>query len=228
MPLRVIGAGLGRTGTASLKVALEQLGVGRCYHMSEVIKGPERIQDWIDAADGKPDWDKIYGDYGATVDYPGCTFWQELAAYYPEAKVLLTVRDPQSWFDSTRATIMSPEFRGFMRNSPFGTMTQKTIYDTLDNRMDDREFMVSYFERRNAGIVNAVPADRLLVYQVKEGWGPLCECLGVPVPDTEFPRINSREETAQMLAGLMSGGGEGPSDAALAVAGQQLHPESSE
>ena len=169
MPLRVIGAGLGRTGTASLKVALEHLGVGRCYHMSEVVKGPERIQDWIDAADGKPDWDQIYGDYGATVDYPGCTFWQALAAYYPDAKVLLTVRDPQSWFDSTHATIMAPEFRAFMRNSPFGTMTQKTIYDTLDNRMDDREFMVSYFERRTADIVNAVPPERLLVYRVKEG-----------------------------------------------------------
>jgi len=102
MALQVVGAGLGRTGTSSLKVALEYLGVGRCYHMSEVGGNPAHVGLWIDAANGKPDWDRLLADYEATLDYPACTFWRELADFYPESKVLLSVRDPASWFESTQ------------------------------------------------------------------------------------------------------------------------------
>lgn len=93
MALKVIGAGRGRTGTASLKVALETLGYGPCYHMSEVLKNPEFVDRWIRAAEGNADWDAIFNGYSATVDNPGCNYCKELAAYYPEAKVILTIRD---------------------------------------------------------------------------------------------------------------------------------------
>jgi hypothetical protein len=109
--LQVIGAGLGRTGTASIKVALEQLGLGRCYHMGEVLANPGDADRWVSAADGKPDWDDLFNEYGAAVDYPTCVFWQELADFYPDAKVLLSVRDATSWFESTRETIFSPQLR---------------------------------------------------------------------------------------------------------------------
>lgn len=224
MALAVIGAGLGRTGTASLKVALEELGLGRCYHMTEVMQNPDCMQDWMDAANGNPDWDKIFKEYGATVDYPACTYWKELVDFYPEAKIILTVRDANSWFDSTSETILSPKFSAFIKNSPcWGDMIQKTIWDTFDNRMHDREFMVSYYEKRNAEIEASVPAGRLLVYEVKQGWGPLCEFLGVPTPDTEFPWINSRDETKELLGKIIESSGERLNEEAIAAAGQELH-----
>ena len=224
MALKVIGAGLARTGTASLKVALEQLGVGRCYHMTDVLQNPPRAKVWVDAANGNRDWDEIFADYGATVDYPGATFWEELADHYPDAKILLTIRDPNKWFESTNETVMSPELIKFIKKSPFGELMQRIIFDTLDNRMHEREFMVSYFEKRTADIIASVPADRLLVFQVKEGWGPLCEFLGVPVPDGDFPRVNSREETKQMLANMQAASqGGGLSEEAMVAAGQSLH-----
>ncbi|MFT5663030.1 MAG: hypothetical protein ACI9JR_000411 [Gammaproteobacteria bacterium] len=223
MALEIIGAGLGRTGTASVKVALETLGVGRCYHMTEVMQNPDCMQDWMEAANGNPDWDKIFRDYGATVDYPGCSYWQELASHYPEAKILLTVRDANSWFESTHETIMAPKFSAFIKNSPWGNMAQKTIWDTLDNRMGDRDFMVPYFEKRNKEIIDAFPADRLLVYQVNEGWEPLCKFLGVPVPDTDFPRINSRDETKELFEEMIADSGEELSEDAMAAGAQKLH-----
>lgn len=223
MALGLIGAGLGRTGTASLKVALESLGLGRCYHMTEVMQNPESIQDWINTANGNANWDKIFDGYGASVDYPACTFWRELADYYPEARILLTVRDANSWFESTSETILSPKFSAFIKSSPWGDMIQKTVWDTLDNRMQDKDFMLSYFDKRTDEIIKTVPADRLLVYQVKEGWEPLCRFLDMPVPDMDFPRINSRDETVELLERMTAASGEQLSDEAMAAAGRELH-----
>lgn len=223
MALKIIGAGMGRTGTASLKVALEELGLGRCYHMTEVMQNPAAIPDWIDAANGKPDWDKIFDEYGATVDNPGCGFWRQLANYYPNAKVILTVRDAEKWFESTNETIHSVEFATFIKNSPWGEMVQKTVYDTMDNRMQDKNFMMSFFNNRTAEIINTIAPDRLLVYQVQEGWKPLCEFLDVPIPDSEFPRINSRDETKELLATLIAASGEQLSEDAMAATGHKLH-----
>jgi hypothetical protein len=109
MALQVIGAGLGRKGTVSLKVALEQLGFGRCYHMLEMLGNPGHTALWRDIADGKPDWDTIFDGYGASMDYPAGTCWRELADYYPAAKVVLSVRDPEKWFESVHATIFRPD-----------------------------------------------------------------------------------------------------------------------
>jgi Sulfotransferase domain len=223
MALKIIGAGMGRTGTASLKVAIESLELGDCYHMSEILQNPQRTEDWIDAAEGNADWDKIFSDYSASVDNPGCNFWKELADYYPEAKVILTVRDAGKWFDSTNETIHSVEFASFIKNSPFGEMVQKTIWDKMEDRMQDREYMIDFFEKRSAEIVDTIAADRLLVYQVSEGWEPLCEFLDTPVPDIEFPRINSRDETKEMLANLITASGEQLSDEAMTAAAHELH-----
>lgn len=223
MTFKIIGAGMGRTGTASLKVALETLDIGHCYHMSEVLKNPECIPDWINAAEGSADWDKIFNGYSATVDNPGCNFWKKLADYYPEAKVILTVRDADKWFDSTIETIHSVEFASFIKNSPFGTMIQKTIWDMIDNRMQDRTYMVNFFKNRTSEIIDYIAPERLLVYQVNDGWEPLCTFLNIPVPDTEFPRINSRNETKEMLANLITGSGKKISEEAMATVGKQLH-----
>ncbi|MEO6421922.1 MAG: sulfotransferase family protein [Candidatus Nitrotoga sp.] len=223
MALKIIGAGMGRTGTASLKVALETLGIGLCYHMSEVLKNPECIPDWVNAAKGNANWDKIFNRYSATVDNPGCNFWKELADYYPEAKIILTVRDADKWFDSTNETIHSAEFASFIKNSPFGTMGKKTIWDKMGNRMQDRKYMVNFFKNRTSEIIDYIAPERLLVYQVSDGWEPLCTFLNIPVPDTKFPRINSRDETKEMLANLIASSGEQVSEEAMAAAANQLH-----
>ena len=216
MSLKVIGVGLGRTGTASLKVALEQLGIGRCYHMGEVPQNQGHIDLWIQAAAGNPNWDKLFEHYSATTDYPACNFWRELTDYYPSAKVLLSVRDANRWFESTQETIFAPRFREVMRPTPFGTLCEKAVWPDFKDRIDDREFMVSYFERRVEEIKRVIPKDRLLVYEVKQEWGPLCEFLELPVPDEPFPRINSRDETKRLLESVLAGGSpeEGIAEAA--------------
>lgn len=225
MTLKIIGAGMGRTGTASLKVALETLGVGHCYHMSEVLKNPEYTKDWINAAGGHADWDKIFHGYSATVDNPGCNYWKALADYYPEAKVILTVRDADKWFDSTNETIHSLEFASFIKNSPFGEMVQKTIWDFMEQRMQDRDYMIDFFNKRTSEIKNYIAPERLLVYQVSEGWQPLCEFLNIAVPETDFPRINSRDETKQMLSSLIAASGNQLSDEAMSEAAHKLHDD---
>ncbi len=227
MALKVVGAGLGRTGTASLKVALEELGVGRCYHMGEVLQDPTHQDHWLNAASGNPDWDSWLADYSATVDYPACTFWRELAEYYTDAKVLLSVRDATSWFESVNATIMSPKFTDFVTGSPFGNMLKTVIWDTVDNRMGDREFMVSHFNRRNDEISEAIPANRLLVYEVKQGWEPLCEFLDLPVPDKPFPRVNTRDETKKLIDQVIAQSGDVPDDKALGAAADGLFVDQS-
>jgi len=193
--VKIIGAGFGRTGTASLKAALEHLGFGPCYHMFEVIAKPERAQDWHEAMDGSvDDWESVLGGFQSTVDWPGCTFWRELMDFYPDAKVLLTVRDPEKWYDSVHGTIYQ-----FVQGEPgddaFSThlrpMVERMIWDgTFDGRFDDREHAIKVFEEHNAAVQAGVPADRLLTYRVGEGWERLCEFLEVPVPAEDFPHVN--------------------------------------
>ncbi|MGZ3173152.1 MAG: sulfotransferase family protein [Croceibacterium sp.] len=196
MTMQVIGAGLGRTGTMSLKFALEHLGFGPCYHMSEVMAGGRRnVPLWLDVIAGKPDWDSIFDGFASTTDYPACTYWRELAEYYPEAKVLLTIRDPDSWFDSVSETIFSPRMQGSLVGSPIGAMMTGVCFDPLGSGdINDRAYMTDWFERRNQEVIDTIPAKRLLVYSPKDGWGPLCAFLGVPVPAEPMPRVNSRDE----------------------------------
>ena len=198
MPLRVIGAGLGRTGTSSLKLALEFIGFGPCYHMTELLGHPDHFQLWNDAAEGRPDWAGIFAGYGATADYPGCAFWRELAAAYPEAKIVLTLRDPEEWFESTQATVFSPSRPSPPPNSPFASPFR--IIHTIHRDLHDRVSMLADFTRHNDAVIAEAPKDRLLIYEVSDGWAPLCDFLGVPVPDAPFPHTNTRAEMQAMFA----------------------------
>ena len=202
MALTVIGAGLGRTGTLSLKLALEALGVGRCFHMVELIENQELLGDWDRAGQGLPvNWDKIFAGYGATVDWPSCNYYRALAAHYPQAKVLLTLRDANKWFDSTQATI----FRNIEQMTadpanPFGRMIKNTIMSMFENRMHERAHCIAVYEGHNAEVRRAIPKDRLLEFDVAEGWTPLCAFLGRARPATLFPRVNSTEEFQRKFA----------------------------
>ena len=210
MSLKLIGAGYGRTGTLSLKLALEQIGCGPCHHMTEVLLAPESMALWMRAADGDPDWDAIYKGFASTVDFPGCTFWRQLSEFYPQAKVLLSVRDPEKWFESTQATIFSERMIARVGATPMAAFMDKVAWGVFSReRIHNQDFMIAAFERHNTEVERTIPRDRLLVYDVAQGWAPLCKFLGVPVPETPFPRTNSREEMAAMMAAhaAESGGG---------------------
>lgn len=200
MALKVIGAGLGRTATFSLKFALEHLGFGPCYHMSEVFAGARRnVPLWVDVVRGQYNWDAVFAGFESTTDYPACTYWRELAAFYPDAKVVLSVRDPDSWFDSVTETIFSEKLQGSLVGTPAGEMMNGVIFRAFGDRVNDRAFMTDWFVRRNQQVIDALPPDRLLVFSPKEGWGPLCSFLGVAVPEAPFPRVNSRNEITESI-----------------------------
>jgi len=204
MALKVIGAGLGRTGTASLKVALEQLGFNKCYHMGEVLSDMKRVPLWVEADKRNPDWDTIFEGYSAAVDYPSCSFWREQLDYYPDAKVILSIRNAEGWFESVNGTIMSPDVNEWLKNSPLKEFFERCVWKDYEKYILDRDFMVNYFNKRTEAIKAQIPADKLLVFNVREGWAPLCEFLEVDVPSMEFPRVNSREETRKILDAMVS------------------------
>jgi len=188
--------------------ALNMLGVGPCHHMVEVFMHPESIPLWIAAGAGKPDWNAIFKDYNSAVDYPSAAYWRELAAFYPDAKVLHSVRDPDQWFDSTQATIFSPD--GLVSQTlrsgegdllPFFT----SFIGDLADRIHDRAFMTDHFRRHTEAVKAAIPSERLLVYEAGQGWEPLCRFLGAPIPDAPYPSENNRAEFAARLAGKRPG-----------------------
>jgi hypothetical protein len=218
--VKFIGAGFGRTGTMSLKVALETLGFDPCYHMTEVFAHPEHTGFWISAWRGEPaDLDGILGEYEAAVDWPACTFYEELMERHPDAKVILSVREPERWYESVRNTIYElsvviPRHRiyriGYKLVSFFvfrgpgnRNLADEIIWQgTFDGRFEDKHHAIEVFERHNAEVQRRVPQDRLLVYDVKSGWGPLCEFLGVQEPEEPFPRTNDAAEMQRRLRGV--------------------------
>ena len=193
MALKVIGAGFGRTGTMSLKLALEQIGFAPCHHMVEVFKAPQSMAWWEAAANGNPDWPKIFEGFEAAVDWPTASFYRELADVYPDAKVILTLRDPQSWFESTQATIFARDYPPDS-DDPFLRMVGACVGRLFDFQMHDREKLLEVYNRHNETVQKVIPAERLLVYHVKDGWAPLCNFLGVPTPEGSTPKVNDREE----------------------------------
>jgi hypothetical protein len=206
--MRLIGAGLPRTGTLSQKVALEMLGVGPCYHMVNVLGDLDLAPAWRRALDGDADWDAIFGEHEATVDWPGAYFYRELLEFYPDAKVLLSARDGDGWAASMRDTIwglfygdilikhlsearriVDPKWDGYMSMMEEMWRRSGLIYgDKLD-----LDWMSAAVDRYHAEVERDVPADRLLVWSVKDGWGPLCEFLEVPVPEQPFPHLNDTD-----------------------------------
>ena len=217
MTLQVIGAGFGRTATASLKNALETLLGAPCYHMSEVLGKAGQVDLWLDAAAGKPDWNAIFDGYAATVDFPASNYWRELAQAYPDAKIILSLRDAERWFQSTQETIFSPTLQAFQSGTKWGQMIEATIDDHLGGQMNDRDALIKAFETHNAAVQDAFDDSRLLVFEATQGWGPLCKFLGVAEPDEPFPHVNSKEEfdavfdmlRSPMGAKVMNGEGMG-------------------
>ena len=198
MTLSVIGAGAGRTGTHALKLALEQLGLGPCYHMREIWEHLDTdVPVWDRAASGGPvDWDTLFARYRSAVDFPAAAFCAELAAHYPAAKVVLTERDPERWYQSFSDTIARPMSEELPdRLADWRAMVNKAITDRVfDGNVTDKAHVIACYERHNAMVRRAIPTDRLLVFAVTDGWEPLCAFLGLPVPAEPFPKSNSTDE----------------------------------
>lgn len=220
--LKVIGAGYGRTGTMSLYTALNQLGLP-CYHMFEVLQNKankEHLPFWNTVAEepaGKQhDWNTVFANYAAAVDNPACCVWRELHAAYPAAKVVLTLhpRGPEAWYESTMDTIYFTENRwqfkllaAFVpKLRKFGNMNNKLFWQrnhrgTMGNKAAAIQRYADHIEEVKA----AIPADRLLIFTVDQGWSPLCNLLGMPVPNTPFPNVNDRKEIKGFIAAMTKG-----------------------
>jgi len=193
--LRVVGAGLGRTGTLSLKLALEKLLGAPCYHMFEVMAHPEHVPAWYAAARGEPvDWATLMQGYAAAVDWPAGSFWPELAAAFPDALILLSTRSADSWWASASQTIFPASMRPELAETPWGAMWREICRTRFTTALGDRAASIAAYERHNADVRARAPTARLLEWRASEGWTPLCRALGVAVPAEPFPHANSREE----------------------------------
>lgn len=201
-----------------MKLALEELGFGTCFHMQDVVVNPKRMRAWHAVVKGgQPDWPALFGNFQSTVDWPACNYVPELMAAYPEAKMVLNVRDPERWYDSVATTIYTlrtvlPSW--VMRIFPPLALYRNFVNDlvwegTFAGRFEDKAYAIDVFNKHNERIQGIVPAGRLLVFSVKEGWEPLCEFLDVPVPDKPFPHANDRQSMmrrVQLLRAVIIGG----------------------
>jgi hypothetical protein len=225
--LKVIGAGFPRTGTSSMKAALERLGFGPCYHMFEILTKPEHADRWVSVVSGEPvDWDQVFDGYQSAQDWPASGFWREQAAAYPDAKVILTVRDPHRWYLSIqnlfsmgpgRTMSMDPStlppaaakvFEGMQKMQPVMSAIGEETFGqgwTPMAGMPDEKVAIEAFERHRATVEASLPASRLLVFDVRQGWEPLCEFLDVEVPDEPFPHLNDSESLQRRMGELMAG-----------------------
>ena len=204
--MRIIGAGFGRTGTMSLKAALERLGVGPCLHMIDVIRAPELAEPWRRRVAGEPvDWTAALADWGSTVDWPGCSYWEELADVFPDAPILLNDRDGDAWYESCLQTIHAanaPERDGAVADDEVSGMIRSLIWDGTFGgweRFLDRERAIEIFHRHNDEVRERVPDDRLVEFSLGDGWAPLCDALGAPVPDESFPHLNDTSAFREMI-----------------------------
>jgi hypothetical protein len=205
MSIQVIGAGVGRTGTYSLKLAINRLGLGPCHHMEAVLHDmPVQVPLWSAAAAGQPDWPAIYRGFNSAVDWPTAGFFRELAKAYPSAKFVLTHREPEKWADSFGATIYKllagrdqapPEMKAWLEMAA-GVIARTGFPGGLDH-----DGLINAFVAHNEAVKATIPAEQLLVYEVREGWDPLCAFLDTPVPDEAFPRTNDRTEFWDRVTG---------------------------
>jgi hypothetical protein len=211
LTIKIIGAGFGRTGTTSLKLALEILGLGPCYHMQEIVPlHPWRAKAWYKASQGQAvNWSRVFRGYQATVDWPGCYFYRELLEVYPEAKVILTVRDPERWYQSALNTIYpSANFSPLQKFIPITRyiplMLHSVVWNgTFQGQFTDKAYALKVYKEHIETVKRIVPADQLLVYQLGEGWEPLCHFLNVPVPPTDpFPHLNDSAQFQRFIRGL--------------------------
>lgn len=213
MQLELIGAGLGRTGTLSLRTALTTLGYP-CYHMVDVLFDPYRKSDvdfWLQVAEDPDradrDWASLFAGFRATVDFPSCAAWRGLAAAYPDAKVIFThhPKGAAGWYASTRATIYSGT--GFDAGSEFGAkvnaMLDRLIWEgMMQGTMEDETAAVARYNAHFEEVRDTIPEKRLLIYSVDQGWAPLCNFIGVPIPAEPYPQVNGREHMTRMTSRL--------------------------
>ena len=200
MALKVIGTGFGRTGTNSLKLALEHLGFGPCHHMYEIRDDPGQIPHWQAAARGEmPDWDAAFAGYESSVDWPSVCFWREITTYYDDAKIVHSIRPEEAWLRSIHATIF-PILRDRENIEPgqrrdLVEMSDELIgSQTFGGRLGDRDHAISVYRAHDAEVRAAFSPDRMLVFDVGEEWEPLCRFLDVAVPDMPFPYVNRSQE----------------------------------
>lgn len=212
------------------------MGFGPSYSLSEIFRNPEHVEFW-EAARGsageKVDWEGFLADYEVAVDWPACSFYEELMEAFPEALVILTIRDPEPWYESTRSTIHELRmlttgslplraafaFAGLFVPGVAGTvrLADHLVWeDTFDGRFEDRAYAMEVFERHNEAIRQRVPPERLLVFDVREGWAPLCDFFGVEAPHRPFPRFNEAREMRRRLLGLVALAAAAPALAVLA------------
>ncbi|MEV4580664.1 sulfotransferase family protein [Nonomuraea jabiensis] len=195
--LKVVGASFGRTGTTSVRLALETLGFGPCHYMKELFTDPAHAREWLRVADGgKPDWKRLLDGFAATIAWPAAFYWRELAAAFPEAKVLLIVRDPASWYASMSRTLY--------RTRPADTGQEAAVRDqviekvvwqgTFSGRFEDHDHAIAVYRAHLDEVREAVPAGRLVEVEPSHGWEPLCAGLGVGVPDLPFPVANTTDD----------------------------------
>jgi hypothetical protein len=217
MQLEIIGAGLPRTGTMSLKIALEILGIGKCYHMIENFKNCHSLE-WVDIYNEKNQielFELIFKSYSATVDAPGCFFWKQLLELNPRAKVILTVRDDaEKWYESMKETIFmvsenqSLAFKVFCYFIPYmnGFLTLiKKLHEKLGNSTK-KNSVIKFYHKYLSEIIEHCPKDKLLIYNVKQGWSPLCKFLNLKEPDLPFPFINDKKTFRGRIERMKKGG----------------------
>ena len=197
MPLQVVGAGFGRTGTKSLKMALERLGFGPCHHMFEVRSNPKQLPYWEGAVRGDVmNWDEVFSEYKASVDWPSAAYWRELADHFSDAKVLLSVRPAADWVKSIHDTIYASLLKAVKDPEGAGRNRREMAYElivkqTFSGKLGDTAYAMSVFEDHISEVQRTIAPDRLLTFNVTEGWVPLCSFLDVPVPDEPFPLTNT-------------------------------------
>jgi sulfotransferase family protein len=211
--LEIFGVGFGRTGTLSLKKALERLGFGPCHHMLGLFEDPDTVALWQAAARGEPvDWTRVYQGYRSGVDWPGAAFWRQITAAFPEAKVILTERDPDAWYASAESSIHAAAVAPLPDDADplFARVRQMSLDVVWDGvfsgRFTDRQHALDVYEGHIAAVERELDPARLLVFEVGQGWEPLCAFLGVPAPDEPFPRSNDRAAFAAQLARLRAAG----------------------
>jgi hypothetical protein len=202
MSLRVVGAGLGRTGTHSLKLALEQLLGAPCYHMLGVFQRPDHVEPWRLAAEGDmPNWTAMFDGFDAAVDWPAASFWREISDSYPDALILLSVRDPDAWWTSASNTIFEamqrpPEDESAqLWHDMVVTMFRVRFTDDITNP----DAAKAAYVRHNDDVRRTAPKDRLLEWHPGDGWAPICGALGLPLPEAPFPHVNTTDEFRAML-----------------------------
>ncbi len=209
--MKIIGAGFGRTGTTSLKLALEKLGFGKCYHMEELLKNPEGVKYWQKAFNEKKvDWENLFITYQSIVDFPGALYYKELADYYSHSKIILTIRDPEEWYHSVYSTIFSFDPGPLIKLKmvlmmPFSTPARKLFQVIMFNNKStwekyfegnfkDKKYAIQRFNDHIEEVKNYIPKERLLIFECKEGWEPLCDFLNVEIPTEPYPNSNKQED----------------------------------